>query len=620
MQPKRAHESGILAIAITAAGVWLLSLWLMLAQGFSPITRAQLPDTDDYTRMAQLKRWLDGASWFDLTQPRIDPPFGVEMHWSRLPDLLLASMTLAAEPFFAGEAARENALLFAATWAPALLFLAFLFAVGWTARAISGNQLAPLAVIAAGLSYPLLYQFQPGRVDHHAYQLLLAAVALGLLLRMWENPRALKLGIAASAVMALGLWNSGEMLPWLALFYLTLGVGWLREGSAWAEAGLIFSAALFSGTFALLLAARPPGLWLVPACDAFSIVHVVLAALALLAWAALTLQHRFSLTATSRLLSGAAAGLAASAAFLLLYPQCRGDYSAGLDPQLLAVWLEAVSEAQPLLVAYAGAPGQAVVYFLAPLLAVVLGLWRIVVERGRRREKRIIVFCWLLVAILLSFWQIRGHSFAMLFGVFVLADALGNVILQRAGPTPAWRRLSGFVALALLLPGAGLIAPVFAEIRLGAADKFAGGDGRPPCRIEGVARWLAAPEGFGQQPMLIAARVDHGPAILYYSPHLVLAAPYHRNGRGILDSHRLLTAPSIEAGRAIAAKRHVDLIVLCKKDRGRYAAYAAPDQPALAERLIGGEQIPWIIPVPLPAEIGADGGTLLFRVLAAPAN
>ncbi len=61
--------------------VWLIVTMAFVLFGGASISELRLTDPDNYLRMLQALRWLDGASWYDMTQPRMDPPLGVEMHW-----------------------------------------------------------------------------------------------------------------------------------------------------------------------------------------------------------------------------------------------------------------------------------------------------------------------------------------------------------------------------------------------------------------------------------------------------------------------------------------------------------------------------------------------------------
>src|SRR5262249_14399339 len=123
---------------------------LTLASGVSPVLSGKLPDTDDYMRMVQVFQWLDGASWQDLLEPRLNPPAGTPRHWARLPDLPLAAVVGSLEPWLG----RGQAAMVAASLVPPLLFAAFLWCVAWMARPLTGRGAALLAVIVIALPMP----------------------------------------------------------------------------------------------------------------------------------------------------------------------------------------------------------------------------------------------------------------------------------------------------------------------------------------------------------------------------------------------------------------------------------------------------------------------------------
>jgi hypothetical protein len=58
-----------------------------------------LGDTDDNLRMMQVRAWLlGGQDWYDLRQYRLNPPDGLNVHWSRLVDLPIAFIYVALGP------------------------------------------------------------------------------------------------------------------------------------------------------------------------------------------------------------------------------------------------------------------------------------------------------------------------------------------------------------------------------------------------------------------------------------------------------------------------------------------------------------------------------------------
>ena len=83
------HASRQPNFALLLGLAWLLVVFQLLAQNWAE-TAQTLLDTDDAMRLAQLRDWLAGRGWYDLTQPRVQPPLGYELHWSRLIDAGLA--------------------------------------------------------------------------------------------------------------------------------------------------------------------------------------------------------------------------------------------------------------------------------------------------------------------------------------------------------------------------------------------------------------------------------------------------------------------------------------------------------------------------------------------------
>jgi hypothetical protein len=94
-----------------------------------------------------------------------------------------------------------------------------------------------------------------------------------------------------------------------------------------------------------------------------------------------------------------------------------------------------------------------------------------------------------------------------------------------------------------------------------------------PAPVDSKAAWRSCmqPDAYGELAALpaglIAAEVDLGPILLLATPHSVLAAPYHRFGRGLLDAHEILSAR--DGARAAAVdRRDVTYVVTCAGARG----------------------------------------------------
>src|SRR5581483_9153795 len=141
-----------------------------------------------------------GQSWFDTSQHRMDTPYGLPMHWSRLADLGPVTLILLLRPLL-GAGAAETAMLYA--W-PLLMFLAVLLArISFHLAGRAGAAIVlPLALLCVE-TYDL---FTPGGIDHHNLQL---ALSLWTLLFLIEK-RAAAAAVAIAASLCIGL----ETLPY----------------------------------------------------------------------------------------------------------------------------------------------------------------------------------------------------------------------------------------------------------------------------------------------------------------------------------------------------------------------------------------------------------------------
>jgi hypothetical protein len=78
---------------------WVLLFWLgacawLLYMRWAQINAFALGDTDDNMRIMQVRGLLAGQGWYDLRQYRLNPPWGADIHWSRLVDLPIAGSSL----------------------------------------------------------------------------------------------------------------------------------------------------------------------------------------------------------------------------------------------------------------------------------------------------------------------------------------------------------------------------------------------------------------------------------------------------------------------------------------------------------------------------------------------
>lgn len=529
---------------------WAIGAGTYLARAFTARdTTPLILDTDDAMRLTNVHDLLGGQPWFDYIQHRLNTPYGAEIHWSRLVDVPEAGLLLLLRQFLSNGLA-DVALAYA--W-PLLLLIAALWLSGKLALRFGGRRALWPALLLPIFSITTMAEFAPGRLDHHSVQILLALAMFYCTGAALDRPRfAVAAGIAAGAALAIGI----EGLPIVAATVLTFGLIWVgdpRHASALRDFGLSFALT----TCLALAQGVPPEHWLNPVTDAISIVYAMAALLCGLGF--LMLSRLRLPTWPLRLIAGGALGTLLLAFIVGLHPALlRGPYGA-LDPWLAANWLDRISEAEPWLVSAISAPvyGAAVAVPCAVALAVVA--WHLV-HRPDRRMDWLVYGIFLTIAVLVMLLQIRGARIALPLAMPACAVLVGGAwhrMVTSRGFGPIFALLGASLASAGLAVAiiAILVVSAFPDYAEATDDKFLGA--RQQCLMPPVFAELAA-----LPPERIMTPVDLGSHMLLYTPHSVVAAPYHRNQQGLLDAFHFFNGP-IEAGRDILARRGIRLVVIC---------------------------------------------------------
>ena len=626
-------------ILIPLLFVGLALLLLLTATGHPQVPGLPFKDSDDVMRMLQVLAWLDGGDWYDLTQHRLNPPAGVAMHWSRLPDLPLLSLLWVAEPLLG----RERAILLTVSLIPVTLGLAYLATFIWAARPFTGPGGGLYAAIIGFASSVTLLPFFAGRVDHHGWQLLLAMLMAGAVLRVAAGETAMRLAVLSGVAGGLALWVGAEGLPALALASGVLILVWIRQG-AWGARRLAVHGLSLAVTVALILPlALAPGQRLVAHSDAFSLVSLALGlGLAGFGLAALLTERYLArsgatptLPAGARLptragsstsagagsviadgmavplaalpptntVPGALIGKRLLAALLLgglllallqaLFPQCRGGPYAGVAPEVAAMLVK-VSEAQPLWRIWEREPGVTVQLSLLPLIAILIVAFHLARPKGGNST------LWLglggLVAggMAVTLWQLRGGYLVNAYAGLALTWLMA-VMGARASRAPRLLsrlglRLAPFALVALAPVLAGWLVETLSGVPAAARASSA----KTACDLGPALARLNQPPWVDRAPLLIAAPINAGARILWQTPHAVLAAPYHRNPAGVRDNERIMNEDEATA-QAVATERGVDFILLCPD---KVSAAPSGTSASLVQRLVKGEIPDWLEPFP----------------------
>jgi hypothetical protein len=554
----RVPQWAFILLALVAAQAMLAPHSLELVK-----TRAFF-DTDDAMRAVQVRDLLAGQAWFDMTAYRLDPPHGVFSHWTRIVDAPLAALELPLGVFLSPPSAELGArFLFP------LLLLAALFALSpWFARTLDDKANPYLAVLLALLSGALFTQFLPGRIDHHAPQIVLLMAAAGSFLRGLDAAAARWMA-PASLAMALSMAISLENLPFFAVMLIALPLLFVIDGErmraplAWFTAS---SALAFPATYAATVAPPRYGL---TACDAYSAAHIVSIGVGVAGLGALAALSPRLGGAASRAAAVGAVGVAVGATFLEIAPQCVGDPLGGVDPLVRNLWLSHVTEALPLWKSWTKAPGAVIATAVPVLLALLAAAARVASEQGLARRRWAVALGLIAMGFALGFfWQVRIFTSVTPLAMAALVGvACGLAQRFGAGFMPMTRMLIAIAACILMSPvGLAALLPAPASAKTGEMNE------RACLKPEALAPLKNLP------PARVAASFDFGPYVLAYTPHSAFAGPYHRDNRGnriVIDA--FLSEPQQAA--KILRDAGATLVLWCAYEPGGFAS-RAPGRPS----------------------------------------
>ncbi|MCF6369309.1 hypothetical protein [Rhizobium halophilum] len=566
----------------------LVTIAIMLAM-FLPAAEDYVgADNDDVMRLVQVRDLLAGQGWFDLRQYRLGLGDGTLMHWSRLVDLPLAVFLGIGATFLPQEQAESIVLTI---W-PLLLIPLLLYPIGLSAMRLAG----PAAMhVALGLSSLFAFtniRFHPGSIDHHNVQLVLAAWIAAMLIdperRVTSHVIA---GIAAALAVAVG----AETVPFVAAACVGVAARWIWQGQVAARAARAFGLAFALMISAMFFLTVPPSHYTTVTCDNLSLGFYALSATGGGLLAVATAVPRIH-SIRSRL---AAAAVIATAVFFtarIIAPQCLGSPLSDLDPMLVTLWLEAVTEAQSFSDLLRSEPHTLGGYYAVGFFAISVCLFQVV--QGEKPEAHLVLLLLLAVSWMIALLQVRGFFFVNLLAILPLSLLIADLRLgSQADPESPNAAFAYVVTVLVSVPAvwalSGALIAKGTEDTMGMETITQDSGARPErgeCSATDSLRVLAA-----QETGVVAGPSNSGAEILRFTKHRVLAAPYHRNQGGMLTELHIGLAPPDEA-EAFLSGAGVSFIAFCKNDPqtqslirmkpdGLYAALARGEVPPYLQPL-----------------------------------
>jgi hypothetical protein len=551
---------------------WLLVVFQLMVQ-FWAATAYTFPDTDDAMRLVQMRDFLAGQGWFDLHQSRVNPPAGFDLHWSRLIDAGLAGLLLLLRQFVAGEFAER---LMVALW-PVLWLLPVMGGTAAIAWRVAGREAACLVLLLAMFGLPGMGQFRPGRIDHHNVQITLAVLTLAA--TVWSD-RLRFAAPLAGAITGLALAIGFESLPLLALCGAAFAARYLLDATA-APPLRAYGLSLAGSTLIAFLVSVGPDHWATSLCEQLAFNS---AAAVIVAGLGIALAGSVAQGLSARCTAVAATAAAAVAVGLWPEPRCIGGPFAIMDPTVRELFLNDISEMQSLGRMLQLEPLSGIATASFPALSVLAVL--LVAKEFRRDFGFLTAAAAFMLASATMVVVSKYYNYTLWLGVPLVAVAMHQVF--------AWLKLRSllgrFVAALLATP---MTVTLGAITLASAAGSTQGLDINPPTRqacvrADNYAALARLPAG-----LMVMNELEWGPYLLAFTPHSVLAAPYHiRLDAAILTSNAAFALPPALA-RPVLAGAGVDYVVTC----GTHGPVGIPaDQIAgsLWGRLKAGEVPDWL--------------------------
>lgn len=542
--------------------------------------------TDSYMRLVRVDELASGGGWFDSTIDRSNAPFGDELHWTRPFDVLLLGLALPLSLVLGF----DDALFVAGATISPLIHLVMTIALVWAAVPIVGRGRAPMAAVVLLVQPAVIGHTIAGQADHHSLQLLLLVLEIGLLARLLAEPGRPRIAIAAGMVAGLGIWISAEMTILAGFAAATLVAAWVYDPGARLRALTWFGLGL-TGTVALaIVTERLPADWLTVEYDRVSVAHLAAASAVLAVACGLYGGRSWAESVRGRIALAGAVGALATAPLALLFAGLLEGPGAQVSPAIEPIWLDFVSELQPLLPTDGESFGKMLLYVGPALICLpvaVVATWRASDDQQLLWASTAAL---LGLYVVLSLLHLRFASFAGVLLAIVSAAILGDLRdWLRSMPVSLWRRLAWVGAAVGLSVGFTLGGGVVTA---------ASSEARDPDALLGCSRAaFDALEVAGEPSDVTFAHINVGPELLYRTDLAIVAGPYHRNDEGILDLHHFFASSDDELSRGLATDRGGRFVLVCDLDTRTDLYAASGSAPSLHTRLMAGDPPEWLRPV-----------------------
>lgn len=548
-------------------------------------------DADDLMRAVQVRTFIDIGNWFDMSLPSVMMPEIYVSPWSRLVDLPYALISGMLRP----PIGQERALWLAFhAWPPVMGMFYGLFVIAILKRIAPRERDLPVSALLGIVIFSTyaIWEFSPGRIDHHNVQILLM---LGMIygISRWDAPGGLMSGAAISTAVAVGL----ETLPLIATCLVALAASWGLGAKNSARVLQAVGLAISVATVALMAALIPPTEYFTFRSDSFSAPY----AMALFGFGALALVMPALIQNEGRRVQGGLAfaglGLAILMAISWRYPVLADGPFPMINGLAETYWFDRIHQEMPVTLLFRSGDYRAIALLSLMLATLVMAIPAAWSEAYSGRAALPVIATIAVAAVGLTLFSNRTLRLAVAIVPLLVPAAI--TVAREAAMARAERPLATATLGTALAAVVGGLFSMFLVVPRGLPD-FDAYDFllMNDCKAAdysafdnlGTARILAPP-ALGLQ---IISRGFDGVS--------VSTIPFHRASPGInglLASYRAGTPAEREEGL-----RDFDHLAICKSP----SRLAGEDELPLFADLMAGRPVQGLVP------LTAAGELLLFRI------
>lgn len=578
--------------------VFLVIQAFVYQQGLITGRISDLVDTDTFMRLVRVEQLAESGGWYDSFIHRSNYPYGDNLHWTRPLDILLLVGAYLLTPILGF----HKALLYWGIVISPIIGIFSLVALYWAVKPVINRNSRHLLWLLFISQTVLLQVFYFGRPDHHSLLLFLFILLMGCLFRIISTPENHKYAVLGGIIAALSLWVSIETIFAMVVVYIALGFLWLTREESFSRQILLFSLSVLMASTVFLLIERPVSGLLVVEYDKISIVHLYVFTISALASYLLNFHKTTSIGSKLR---SVALLLAASGLLIWwVFPDFFRGPMAGVNKAIVPIWLDRVSEVQPLW--KSGVFHEIAVIGSVALFLIYLVYLHMAKEFTTHANLVIPSVCGFVVFLPLGLYQVRMCTYLMLIVTICLAVFL-DVLIRRISQAnisdfaKTSLRVTTIVFFILLLPVTGLLATPD-DTNEDTNDE----NGTNKSNLKSLSMFLNSYHESNPNTATILTFVDFGPELLYRTDYNYIATPYHRNDQGILFNYNVMAEKDLDKVEAMLAERAVGLIIICPHSMEGQFYKKTADRSTFYERLADGKTPPFLKEIEMPADLQDD--------------